>query len=67
MAKLKENQINNSYFIKQKFEQKAKAYHPPQLWRPHHQQTNEPYGKIKIYTEEEIFIYKLQNCSVKEF
>ena len=54
------DQINNSYFIKQEFEQKSKAYHPPlsrKMQRTSHRGRS---GKVKVFTEEEIFLYQVR-------
>lgn len=64
MSKLQEIQINNSYFIKQEFKQKAKAYHAPLPMKKQRVHKKGRSGKVRIFTEEEIFLYKMKNCPI---
>jgi len=58
------DQINNSYFIRQEFLQKSQAYHPPlprKMQRTTHRGRS---GKVKFFTEEEIFVYQMRALSM---
>jgi hypothetical protein len=59
------NAINNTFQILEEFSQKSKAYHPPlprKMQRVFHRGRS---GKVKIYTEEERFLYCLKNCPIQ--
>lgn len=58
--------INNSYQILQEFSQKSKAYKPP---LPRKRQLCSHYrgrsGKVKQFTEEEVFLFKCRRAASK--
>lgn len=55
MSTKKEQAINNSWFIYQELNRRSGAYHAPGLKFKLRKQKN---GKVKVYTEEEIFLYQ---------
>lgn len=59
------NAINNSYQIKEEFNQKSKAYHPPLPRKKQRVMPRGRSGKVKVYTTEEIFLYLLQTSPVQ--
>ena len=59
------NAINNSWQIKEEFNQKSKAYHPPLPRKKQRVMHRGRSGKVKVYTSEEIFLYLLQTCPIQ--
>lgn len=55
------DQINNSYFIQNEFQQKSQSYHPPlprKMQRTTHRGRS---GKVRFFTEDEIFLYQMRS------
>ena len=63
---MSEKAINNSYQIAEEFAsgRRIRVYRQPSKPVPmlSKRKREDRNGKVKIYTEEEIFLYKLQHC-----
>ena len=63
--KLSANAINNSWQIKEEFNQKSKAYHPPLPRKKQRVMHRGRSGKVRVFSEEEIFLYLMKNNPIQ--
>jgi hypothetical protein len=62
MKKMKERQINNSFQIVEEFTKNPCGPFVPRSWKMNNLVKYNQHGPVKIYTEEEIFLYKIRQA-----